>query len=118
MGVRLIPQVDATATKTETKTVARGNKTKISDNDLPIPRNSVDEYNSLMKLWDVNFKDTMREWMGASGDPFGCNSSAGCDISIASAVTMTWDTIFPDLPPLTAENEIKIVIDRVSLDVF
>lgn len=114
MAVRLIPEVAPIAANT-TKGSTRNTKKKITDDDLPFPRENLADHNACMKEYDTKFKDTMRDWASASSDPFGANSSAGCDISITVAVSMVWDTVFPDLPALTDQDQMKIVVDRVRL---
>lgn len=117
MAVRLIPEVAPIAANT-TKGSTRNTKKKITDDDLPFPRENLADHNACMKEYDTKFKDTMRDWASASSDPFGANSSTGCDISITSAVSMAWDVVFPGIPALADKDDIKIVVDRVRTFYF
>lgn len=110
MAVRLVSEVAPTAAASTTKTSICNTKKKFTDNNLTFPRNNHDIDSACMKAYDSRFKDTMRDWGSASSDPFGANRSAGCDISITSAVSLAWDIVFPDM---VDRDDIKIVVDRV-----
>lgn len=118
MAVRLVPEVAPTAAASTARTSTRNTKKKFTDDDLPFPRDDHDIHSACMKAYDSRFKDTMRDWASASSDPFGANSSTGCDISITSAVSMAWDVVFPGIPALADKDDIKIVVDRVRTFYF